>query len=94
VILFQARLNRGSRCCGKFTLPVLCRPVVGQGVSRACFGNCGAAEGRGLRASRGDREDGAVRSRLRAGGFQGRVDTLLEELKKLGDVLKPLTDAS
>jgi hypothetical protein len=28
------------------------------------------------------------------GGFQGRLDTVLEQLKKLGDVLKPLTDAS
>jgi hypothetical protein len=28
------------------------------------------------------------------GGFQGRLDTVLEELKKLSDVLRPLSDAS
>ncbi len=28
------------------------------------------------------------------GGFQGRLDTVLEELKKLGEVLRPLSDAS
>jgi len=27
------------------------------------------------------------------GGFQGRLDTVLEELKKLSEVLRPLCDA-
>ena len=85
----------------RFTLPAdaadaLARPIVGQGGFQSL-----------LRQLQGLLKDGEltltpelIAKMVRyvqdygQGGFQGRLDTVLEELKKLGEVLRPLTDAS
>ena len=85
----------------RFSLPAdaaeaLARPVVGQGGFQSLLRQLqGSLDGGDLTLT-----PEVIAKMVRyvqdygQGGFQGRLDAVLEELKRLGDVLKPLTDAS
>ncbi|OFW05442.1 MAG: hypothetical protein A3I61_14605 [Acidobacteria bacterium RIFCSPLOWO2_02_FULL_68_18] len=79
---------------GPKALEVLGRPVVGQGGFQTLLRQMQAAvQGRDLSLTP-DQVAKVVRyvEKYGQGGFQGRLDTVLAELRRLASVLRPLTE--
>jgi hypothetical protein len=74
----------------------LARPVVGQGGFQSLLRQLQALLSNGELTLTPELIAKMVRyvQEYGQGGFQGRLDTVLEELKKLGEVLGPLNEAS